>query len=93
VLGRLSAVVLALGIVLIIIGGAIYTSNRPLTSEDSYVPIARDAHNFPENWRRGNSRDTATTIMIAGVVVSFIGIGGIFTIKKGKYSSKISSYT
>ena len=64
-------------------GGVVYMTNQPLTSEDSYVPLARDVINYTENRRRDTSRNTAMYLVLGGTVVLFLGIGGNVSVKKG----------
>lgn len=77
-----SAVVLCLGVILIVWGGVLHLTNRQLTSDDSLAGHLNDAVNYFENRRRDSSRETAMYIMLAGTVVSFVGIGGLVSLKK-----------
>lgn len=78
----LCKVVLVLGLVLVVWGGILYMSNRPLTGGDGLTGAMTDLYNYPENRRRENSRNTAMYIMLGGTIVSFIGIGGLASLKK-----------
>ena len=75
-------VVLGLGLVLIVWGAVMYMSNRPIVGGDGITGAAMDLYNYSENRRRDSSRETAMYLMLGGTVVTFIGIGGLASVKK-----------
>lgn len=73
---RLSFVIMALGILLMLWVGGIYFTNQRLTSERAGIRATYDdASNFLENRRRDESRKSAMYLAIGGTVVLFAGIG------------------
>lgn len=67
---KLAMFIIALGIVILAVGGGMYIKNKPVSS------------GMEENWKREYERGNAAKVMIAGAIVSFVGVGLMVSAKK-----------
>ena len=93
---KLSQFILALGILVLAVGGIMFAVNQPKSfassspqQQDPFAAIAQAVHDgdarmqvMDANTRAQEARGNATKVMIAGGVVLFIGIGVSASAKK-----------
>lgn len=76
---KLSIFIIVLGLLILAVGGGMYIKNRQVSARGG---ILGQLKALDQNMYRKPKRETATKVIIAGAIVSFVGVGVMVSAKK-----------